>query len=188
MSKSNFITTTPAPTKNLQMLKPKVVPVSTVPLNMSIEEEEESIFDNKEKELSTEEVLEKQKQSKELSEKMKQLEEEKEKIEEELNKENKIKELYEYFKTPRSEFVFKVTYDDENFRENSIKNYLSAIVKNLGNQSIKILKWKILNNYVWFKTDQSLIIRWVNKRINSRSDLASFNMIQLRPDKFFEYI
>lgn len=182
-----------APTKNLQMLNK--TPVPPAELNMSIEEENkenipENIAENypEEKYLSVEEVLEKQKQTKEIDEKMKQLEEEKEKIENEINKESKIKDLYDYFKNPRTEFVFKITYDDGNFRESSIKNYLSALVKGISNQNNKILKWKVFEPFVWLKVEHPIIIRWVKKRTDSKGDLTNFTMFQFREDKLFEYI
>lgn len=155
--------------------------------NMSLDEEDkENYMCNKE--LSTEEIIEKQNKTREIELKMKELEEEKEKIEDEINKENKLKGLYEYFKNPRNEFVFKITYSDDNFREQNVKNYLSAIVKGISNQNAKIIKWKTLCPYVWFKTDQHVLIRWVKKSTDPKSELTSFTMLQLRPDKFFEYI
>lgn len=155
-------------------------------LNMSIEEE--SMFDIKERELSAEEIMEKNKQKKEIEQKMKELEEEKEKIDSEIGKEKKIKNLYEFFKSPRTKFVFKVSYDDGIFRESCVKNYFSVVVKKICDSETKIIKWKILNDYVWFETDKPVLMKWVQRQTEAKDNLTRFTIFQLRPDCFFEYI
>ena len=172
------------------------VPVKTVinkieenqELNMSLEEDEALAT----KHLSIEELLAKRNKTKELEMQMKELENEKEKIENEIEKENMFNELYEYCKLPKSEFLLKITYSDGNFREVNVRNYLNAVVKGLGNSNTKIIKWKslitkTLDSYVWFKTNQDITIRWITKNTENKTDLISFSMLQLKPDKFFEY-
>ena len=172
------------------------VPVKTVinkieenqELNMSLEEDEALAT----KHLSIEELLAKRNKTKELEMQMKELENEKEKIENEIEKENMFNELYEYCKSPKNEFLLKITYSDGNFREVNVRNYLNAVVKGLGNSNTKIIKWKslitkTLDSYVWFKTNQDITIRWITKNTENKTDLISFSMLQLKPDKFFEY-
>lgn len=144
-------------------------------------------------ELSSEKILEKKERIKKLSEKLKEIEKEKDEINEELNKGNKFRELQESFDKAKNEFVFKVTFDDGIFYENTSKKYISAILKNVAKQqkveNMKIIQYKTLQNYLWFKLNEKLVIKWMYKKVDSRSEHSSgFMITQLRSESFFNDI
>ena len=158
------------------------------PLTISDENEIFEIID----ELSSEKILEKQEKIKELSKQLKEIEREKEEINKELNKGNKFKELQESFNKSKNEFVFKVHYDNDVFYESSAKNYLTAIIKNMAKQQgiddIKINQFKTLQNYLWFKLSEKMVIKWLYKRIDGKGDRVGFLITQLRSENFFNDI
>lgn len=142
-------------------------------------------------ELTPSEIYEKQQEAKEIEQKMKELEKKKEKIENELDKENKLKDIYDFFKNERDQFVFKVEYKDQNFYENSAKGYITAILKGIGksqNKEIKVLKVKILSNYLWFKLNEKIFVKWFVKKIEQKNDFVGFTITQFRAPYFFEDI
>lgn len=159
--------------------------------NIIIEDDEDNEIFELEQNLSSNEIMKKQEQNKQIEKKMKELEKEKEEIEKELNKGNKMKELYEYFRKERNEFVFDINYDDGNFYETSAKNYLTAIMKNMGKQQekeIKIIGYKVLNNYLWFKINNKIILKWINRKVEGKGNYPGLSITQLRPSNFFEDI
>lgn len=141
--------------------------------------------------LSPSEIYEKQNEAKKIEKEMKELEQKKEKIENELDKETKLKDIYEEFKKERDQFVFKIEYQDENFHESLAKNYLSAVLRGTGKsqgKDIKILKSKNIQNYLWFKVDKKIIIKWFFKKIEAKDNFVGFKVTQLRVNNFFEDI
>ena len=141
--------------------------------------------------LSPSEIYEKQNEAKKIEKEMKELEQKKEKIESELDKETKLKDIYEDFKKERDQFIFKIEYEDENFHENLAKNYLSAVLrgtaKNQG-KDIKIIRNKNIQNYLWFKIDKKIVIKWFIKKIEAKENFLGFKVTQLRVNNFFEDI
>lgn len=153
------------------------------------------VSDNEEEEyktdLSPSEIYEKQNEAKKIEKEMKELEQKKEKIENELDKETKLKDIYEEFKKERDQFIFKIEYEDENFHESLAKNYLSAVLKGTAKgqgKDIKILKSKNIQNYLWFKVDKKMVIKWFIKKIEAKENFIGFKVTQLRVNNFFEDI
>lgn len=142
-------------------------------------------------ELSPSEIYEKRNEAKKIEKELKELEQKKEKIENELDKENKLKDVYDEFKKERDQFVFKIEYEDSSFNESMAKNYLSAVLKgsakNQG-KDIKIVKSKIIQNFLWFKIDKKIIIKWFIKKIEAKENFLGFKVTQLRVNNFFEDI
>lgn len=141
--------------------------------------------------LSPSEIYEKQNEAKKIEKELKELEQKKEKIENELDKETKLKDIYEEFKKERDQFIFKIEYEDSTFHESLAKNYLSAVLrgtaKNQG-KDVKILKSKNIQNYLWFKLDKKIIIKWFIKKIEAKENFLGFKVTQLRVNNFFEDI
>lgn len=153
------------------------------------------VSDNEEEDyktdLSPSEIYEKQNEAKKIEKEMKELEQKKEKIENELDKETKLKDIYEEFKKERDQFIFKIEYEDENFHESLAKNYLSAVLKGTAKgqgKDIKILKSKNIQNYLWFKVDKKMVIKWFIKKIEAKENFIGFKVTQLRINNFFEDI
>lgn len=153
-----------------------------------ISDDEDEEYKN---DLSPSEIYEKQNEAKKIEKELKELEQKKEKIESELDKETKLKDIYEEFKKERDQFIFKIEYEDSNFHESLAKNYLSAVVrgtaKNQG-KDVKILKSKNIQNYLWFKVDKKMVIKWFIKKIEAKENFIGFKVTQLRVNNFFEDI
>lgn len=143
--------------------------------------------DNEDYELSPEEIYEKKQKTKEISDQIKELEKQKEDLNKELNYKNTLDELYESFKKPKDEFVFKVEFNDKNFKETIAKNYILAIIKSKC-EDIKVIKYKRFIYYLWFKLNKEITIRWFIKKVQDKDNLPGFKITQLRCDRFFEDI
>ena len=152
---------------------------------------DEDSEDETKNELSPSEIFEKQKEAKKIEQQLRELEKEKEKIENELDKENKLKEIYDEFKKERDQFIFKIEFDDSNFHELQAKNYITAVLKGMGKnqgKDIKILKTKTLLDYIWFKIDIKITIKWFIRKIEKKENFVGFKITQFRINNFFEDI
>ena len=151
-----------------------------------IEYEEISVI-----EPSLEEIQNSQIQFNNVSKQIKQLQEEQKKLDDFL-KGTKAKELTNYFKLSRNEFVFKVTYDNNEFYEKSAKNYIIAILKrtclNQTKEELTIMDYKCLSNYLWFKTNVKFKVNWLVKKSKPNDDYQGHTISQLRSTNFFEDI
>ena len=154
--------------------------------NDEIEYEEMSFV-----EPSFEEIQKSQMQLKDVINKIKELQEEEKKIDDFL-KGTRAKELFDYFKIPRDQFVFKVVYENGEFYEKAAKNYIIAILKRIcfsqTKEELKILEYKNLSNYLWFKLDKKIRLPWLVKKSKGNENFHKHTITQMRNDHFFEDI
>ena len=151
-------------------------------------DEEKALNENS---LTPSELYQKQKQARELNRQIEDLIKQKQDIEEQLNQKDYLRSYFDDLKKQRDQFVFKVIYDDGIFHEESAKNYLTAVLKSVAkeqNKEIQILKIKILSNYVWFKLDNKISLKWFTRRVNGKENFVGSNITQLRPYNFFDDI
>lgn len=171
-----------------QKIDEKISKVTEIAEDNSDDEEEKVLNDNS---LTPTEIYQKQKQTRELNKQIEELIKQKQNIEEQMNQKDYLRTFFDDLKKPRDQFVFKLIYDDGIFHEESAKNYLSAVLKSSAkeqNQEIQILKIKTLSNYIWFKLDNKIVIKWFTRRINGKENFIGSNLTQLRPSNFFEDI
>lgn len=136
---------------------------------------------------STKNTFDKRQESLRLLDQMKELEKKKQELEKEISHDDNVKQMLNHFQTPRKEFAFKVEYSDNSFREENTKRYIAALVKGLSNvPDTKIIKWQVVDNFVYFETNKPLIIRWYQRTIAARDELKEFKLTQFRANSFFD--
>lgn len=140
---------------------------------------------------SLEEIQNSQIQLNNVTNKIKALQEEERKLDDFL-KGTKAKELFDYFKIPRDQFVFKVVYENGEFYEKAAKNYILAILKKMcflqTKEELNVLEYKNLSNYLWFKIDKKIRLNWLIKKSKGNEKFQSHTISQIRNEHFFEDI
>lgn len=106
-----------------------------------------------------------------------------------IEKEGKVSEKKAAFNLARLKFVLKVDFDSGEFKEYRIKKYVAGIVSICGKnmkKDIKIVSWKCINEYVYFKLSYAIKLPWLTKEVKAKGDFEGFYLTQLRPEMFFD--
>lgn len=149
-------------------------------------DENENVFDIKDK-ISDDELNNLIKQQKEMEDKLKDELKKINDLKKQIEENSNIKKRKIEFNKKRTEFVFKIEFEDGIFDEKRIKGYMGGMVRGKSNGNIKIIEWKNIpnTNFIWFKTNEPIIIFDLSRKVQNEK-YKTFTFKQYRVKDFFD--
>lgn len=137
--------------------------------------------------ISNEELTQMIAEQKKMEEHLREEMEKMNKLKKQIEETNKFKAKKEEFNKERTEFAFKVDFDDNVFDEKRIKGYMAGLVKGKSNGKAKIIDWKVIpnTNFFWFKISEPIVIYEFSRKVQNER-FKPFTLYQYRPNYFFE--